>query len=93
MQPREEFTPGKAASKVGLYHNPVLDKYIGCVDPAQADAVKNHGYNLVKEGIKAANWTEVQIAAAVEKAKAKNAESDSTEPAALEGAGETTEEV
>lgn len=76
MQPTQETSKTQAPGEVGLYYSPTSDTYIGCIDPAQADAVKERGYSMVKAGHEAAMWTEAQI----EKARAKQAAVKTEEP-------------
>lgn len=54
-----------ASNPIGLYKDPASGKYIGAIHEAQADAMIQQGYRLVKEGYDAAMLTEKEILAKV----------------------------
>lgn len=51
-----------AENPIGLYKDPASGKYIGAIHPAQADAMIQQGYTLIKAGSEAAMYSEKQIA-------------------------------
>lgn len=61
QQPQENFK-----NPIGIYRHPVNKAEIGCTDPAQADAVVQAGFRLVKDF--------ENVADVIEAAKEKKAE-------------------
>lgn len=57
VQETSQFT-----NSIGLYYHPEADKYVGAIDPNQADLMVNRGFKLVAEGEKAAKLSEAEIA-------------------------------
>lgn len=55
---------GAPFNAVGLYRNESNGLYIGCLEPAAADAVIRQGYALFREGSDAARMGEAEIEAA-----------------------------
>lgn len=58
MNPESE-----GVNPVGLYRNPNTKAEIGCLDPAQGDAVVRQGFVLVRRGLEAAKQAGVTEAA------------------------------
>lgn len=54
---------GSTEYPIGLYKDKESGKYIGAIDPTQANAFVHVGFSLVKEGREAAMMSEKDIAA------------------------------
>lgn len=54
-------TKSGAPNPEGLYKDPESGQHIGALDPIQADAMVQQGYQLVKEGREAAMTTQADL--------------------------------